>query len=431
MLQNLMSPMIYRGISHLVTPAVKLWLLHRRNIGKENPSRLRERFGHALYQRPEGVLIWAHAASIGEALSILSISRKLEEEGFSILITSGTVTSAEILKERLPKSIIHQFVPVDLPFSVKRFINHWQPNLAIFVESEFWPNLILETTSRSIPMILVNARMSEKSARWWKSMPKLISPLLNAFCSILAQSETDGERLRSLGGKNIRIGGNIKYDAPPLHADKNSCSTLLHNLEKRPCWLAASTHIGDEILVADVHRKLSAKIPRLLTIIAPRHPDRANTIKEILHSKGLNPAFRSKDNKIQQDTDVYVADTLGEMGLLYSVVEIVLIAGSFDNYGGHNPVEPALLNNALLAGPDMRNFEDACVSLEGANALIRVSHSGDVAEALEMLLKNLPLRQQKAKLAFKTAQTFGGASKVAFDIILDHLTRVGSKDEIT
>ena len=186
----------------------------------------------------------------------------------------------------------------------------------------------------------------------------------------------------------------------------------------------------DEILVAEVHQKLSSIIPELLTLIAPRHPNRANSIKEILHSKGLNSAFRSQGNKIQHDTDVYVADTLGEMGLLYSAVEIVLIAGSFDKYGGHNPVEPALLNNALLAGPDMRNFEDACASLEKADALTRVSNSRDLAETLEILINDLKLRQQKAKSALQTAQTLGGASRIALEIILDHFTRVGSKDEV-
>lgn len=429
MLRYLMSPMVYRGISHVITPAAKLWLLHRRNIGKEPSERIGERFGCASRQRPKGILIWAHAASIGETLSILPISRKLEEKGFNILITSGTVTSANVLETRLPKNITHQFIPVDLPFSVKRFLNHWQPNLAMFVESEFWPNLILETTSRSIPMVLVNARMSEKSARRWKSMPKLISPLLESFSSILAQSEMDGERLKSIGGKNIQIGGNIKYDAPPLSADKDSSITLLNYLGSRPCWLAASTHIGDEILVADAHQKLSAKFPELLTLIAPRHPNRAKAIGEILQSRGLSCAFRSKGNKINTDTDIYIADTLGEMGLLYTVLEIVLIAGSFDKHGGHNPIEPALLNNALLAGPDMKNFEDACISLEGAGALSRVCHNEDLIKALETLLKDSDLRKQRAKLALEIAQTFGGASNTAFEVILDHLKLAGSKDE--
>lgn len=418
MIGALATPALYRGISQLAGPAINLWLARRRKQGKEDTTRFTERFGHAGQVRPEGRLVWAHGASVGEALAVLPLAEYLVAEGLSVLITSGTVTSAQILESRLKMGMVHQYVPIDRPAAVRRFLNHWHPDAALWVESELWPNLVLSTAARDIPMIMVNARMSERSAQHWRRMPRLITPLLGAFSAILAQSNTDGARLQALGAHCVTLGGNIKYDAPLLAVDSTALKFLKAAIGDRPHWLAASTHPGDELAAAEAHATLAGKIPNLLTLIAPRHPVRTTEIVAMLRRRGLNVAMRSRDETITAETDIYIADTLGEMGVLYRVAGTVFIAGSLASHGGHNPVEPALLNNALLAGPDMRNFEDACTTLTKANALTRINSAEALADALELLLQNPALRQTQAAAARTSARALGGASATALNEIM-------------
>jgi 3-deoxy-D-manno-octulosonic-acid transferase len=267
-------------------------------------------------------------------------------------------------------------------------------------------------------MIMVNARMSERSARRWRKMPRLITPLLGAFSAVLAQSDADGARLQALGAQHVTLGGNIKYDAPPLAVDGAALEFLKATIGNRPHWLAASTHPGDEHAAAEAHATLAGKIPNLLTLIAPRHPVRTAEIVQMLRGRGLNVAIRSRDETITAETDIYIADTLGEMGLLYRVAGTVFVAGSLASHGGHNPVEPALLNSALLAGPDMRNFEDACTTLANANALTRINSAEALADALEPLLQKPALRQTQADAAEISARALGGASASALGEIM-------------
>ena len=250
MIGALATPAVYQGISRLAAPAINVWLARRRRQGKEDSARFGERLGHPGRARPDGRLAWAHAASVGESLAVLPLAERLAAKGLKILITSGTVTSARVLENRLPAGMLHQYVPIDRPAPVRRFLDHWRPDMAIWVESELWPNLVLAAAARSIPMIMVNARMSERSARRWRRMPRLISPLLGAFGVCLAQSEEDGNRLRSLGATSVSLAGNIKYDAPPLPVDETALHDLQRGIGERPHWLAASTHPGDEAAAA-------------------------------------------------------------------------------------------------------------------------------------------------------------------------------------
>ncbi len=410
MIGVLATPALYRRFSQFTAPAVDLWLAHRRKQGKEDGARFRERHGHASQTRPDGRLAWAHAASIGEALAVLPLAERLVAEGLNVLITSGTVTSAEILAKRLGTGMMHQYVPIDRPGAVRRFLDHWRPDVAIWVESELWPNLVLGTAARKIPMVMVNARMSERSAKRWRSMPRLIAPLLGAFSAVLAQSAADSKRLQALGATSASLGGNIKYDAPPLPVNEAALQRLSLDLGARPHWLAASTHPGDEAAAADAHSALAGNVPGLLTLIAPRHPARTADIADMLRARGITPAIRSQGDHIAADTEIYIADTLGEMGLLYRAVGTVFVAGSLANHGGHNPVEPALLSNALLAGPDMRNFDDACVALQDAGGITRVARADALADALRPLLNDAERRQQQADAALAAAQSLGGAS---------------------
>jgi 3-deoxy-D-manno-octulosonic-acid transferase len=418
MIGALATPALYRGVSQLAAPAIDLWLAHRRKQGKEDTARFAERFGHAGLPRPDGRLAWAHGASVGEALAVLPLAERLVAEGFHVLITSGTVTSAQILEKRLAPGMTHQYVPIDRPTAVRRFLDHWRPELAIWVESELWPNLVLGTAARAIPMIMVNARMSERSARRWRGMPRLIKPLLGAFSAVLAQSEADGERLQALGAGSVSLGGNIKYDAPPLPVDAAALQRFTKELGARPHWLAASTHPGDEAAACQAHAALAGETPGLITLIAPRHPARTAEIADMLRARGITPAIRSRGQAITPNTEIYIADTLGEMGLLYRAVGTVFIAGSLGDHGGHNPVEPALLENALLAGPDMRNFDDACTALQAAGALTRIARADDLAATLQPLMTDTARQRQQAAAALATAGALGGASDRALTEIL-------------
>ena len=418
MIGALATPAVYHGFSRLAAPAIDIWLLHRRRQGKEDKLRFAERLGRPGRARPNGRLAWAHAASVGESLAVLPLAERLNAEGLNVLITSGTVTSARVLEKRLPERMLHQYVPIDRPAPVRRFLDHWRPDMAIWVESELWPNLVLAAAARAIPMIMVNARMSERSARRWRHMPRLIAPLLGTFDACLAQSEEDGKRLQALGAKSFTLAGNIKYDAAPLPVDETALDKLRREIGERPHWLAASTHPGDEAAASEAHLALAAAIPGLLTLIAPRHPERTTEFVERLRARGNYVATRSNGDAINADTDIYVADTLGEMGLIYRLARTVFIAGSLASHGGHNPVEAALLKNALLAGPDMRNFDDACRALERVGALGRIERADGLASALEPLLRDPELCRTQGEAAYSAACSLGGASDRAMAEIM-------------
>ena len=398
-------------MTRLAAPLLPILLARRTRQGKEDPSRQEERQGRSSLCRPSGFLIWIHAASVGESLSILPlISRLMDDHGaINILVTSGTRTSATLLGERLPARATHQYVPVDHPASVRRFLDHWQPDMALWVESEFWPNLVLQTAARKIPMSLINARMSARSARRWRRLPNLVAPLLNAFDIILAQSSSDADRFRALGATAARDIGNLKFDGPPPPADAADVTALSAAIDRRPHWLAASTHPGEEESVADAHQKLASRHPGLLTILCPRHPARGPEIATQLERLGLNVARRSEGDTLTPQTNIYLGDTLGEMGLFYRVADIAFIGGSLMPHAGHNPVEAAQLGCALLAGPDMRNFEGAVAALTQADALQTVSDAAALSAAVDELLHDPGARAAAGDRAHQCTTTLTGA----------------------
>ena len=306
MIEALIAPLItprsYRCASLLAGPVVDTWLARRRRRGKEDRARFGERLGRPGLPRPEGRLVWMHGASVGESVSLLPLVARLRDTlpGLGVLVTTGTVTSARLLRERLPPGALHQFAPVDRPGAVRRFARHWRPDLAVWVESELWPNLVLETAGRGTPMLLVNARMSGRSAARWRRAPHLSRPLLASFASVLAQSEDDAARFRALGAGNVAVRGNLKNDAPPLPADENVVAALRRAVGGRPCWAAASTHEGEEAAVADALSTLRRSVPDMLAILAPRHPERGAAIADLLRSRGLATARRSTDAAIMR-----------------------------------------------------------------------------------------------------------------------------------
>jgi 3-deoxy-D-manno-octulosonic-acid transferase len=396
---------LYRGLTTALAPAVSAYLEGRRRRGKEDPDRFPERQGLAGHQRPSGPLIWIHGASVGEAISVLPLVEKLSSR-CHVLVTTGTVTSAKLMAERLPKGALHQYVPVDrLPW-VRRFLDHWKPDLALWLESELWPNLVVETAVRNIPMVLVNGRVSDRSYAQWRRFPALARSLLSPFSLCLGQTNEDAERLKSLGAPHVACVGNLKFAAPPLPVDPKELAEQERSHLFRPVWLAASTHAGEEALAGRVHLMLKPRRPDLLTVIVPRHPDRAPAIADELRDMGLSVVRRSLMETPLPGTDIHLVDTMGEMGLFYRLARVVLIGKSLTGAGGQNPLEPARLGCAVLMGPRMDNFRDIARRMKVKGAAIEVADETALASVVNDLLEHEIMRRglADAALAFAAAE---------------------------
>jgi 3-deoxy-D-manno-octulosonic-acid transferase len=413
----MLTPTVYRRLTGLARPLIELHLAGRLGRGKEDGERLSERRGIASRPRPPGVLVWLHAASVGEAQSALVLVERLlaETAAPSVLVTTGTVTSAQLMAERLPEGALHQFVPVDRAPWVERFLDHWRPDLALWIESELWPNLVLLTASKGIPMALVNARMSERSLKGWRRFPGLIGPMLDAFPLVLAQSEADGERLQRLGARRVLSTGNLKFAARKLAVEESERKRLGAAVGERPRWLAANTHAGEERIALAVHRRLAR--PGLLTLIAPRHPERGASIAQLAETEGLRLRRRSQGEIPDASTDVYLLDTLGEMGLAYDLAPISFIGGSLAPKGGHNPLEAAQFVTAILIGPDRRNNGAAADALLAADAALAIADQESLGDAVALLLDR---PERRASLAASAGRVIAEQRGV-LDRVLDRL----------
>jgi 3-deoxy-D-manno-octulosonic-acid transferase len=379
---------LYRTATFVGAPLIQIYLQKRLAEGKEDQARFAERKGKASLPRPDGRLIWLHAASVGESLSMLPLVEALLSgtDDLSLVLTTGSVTSAEIMLERLPDRAFHQFVPVDRANYVRRFLDHWRPDMALWAESEFWPNLILETQLRKIPMILVNGRISPRSFAGWQRARMVISRLLRDFTLCLGQTEEDADRLRQLGARRTACLGNLKFAVPPLPADTEELIRLEQSMSRRPRWLAASTHDGEETVAAQVHRDLSDNHPGLLTILVPRHAGRGGEVKAALENAGLRVASRSKGEPIEDRTDIYLADTMGELGLFYRLTDIVFMGKSLVPLGGQNPLEALRLDCAVVHGPHMMNFKEIAEEMNAAGCALQVEDGTGLALAIGRLL---------------------------------------------
>ena len=375
---------LYNGLLWIGMPVLRHHMNKRLAAGKEDPVRFEERFGNSTRPRPEGSLIWIHAASVGESISALALVDGLLKKGSDrhILVTTGTRTSAEIMAVRLPERAFHQFVPIDMKGAVRRFLEHWQPDLAIWMESEVWPNLIMESAARHIPMMMANARITEKSYNIWRQSFGLSKKLLSNFNFCSAQSETSAVRLRELGANSVECLGNLKFAAEPLPFDPAALETLSDNIAGRPLWLAASTHRGEEDIILSAHRQLRETYSNLLTLIVPRHPERGAEIAALTNEARLHAVQRSQNKPITEETDVYIADTIGELGLFYRLSKIVLIGGSLVPNGGQNPLEAARLNCALLHGPHMDNFTEIMETFDAASASSEAKNTEALAQVV-------------------------------------------------
>lgn len=408
---------LYRAASWASAPVARMVLERRLREGKEDPARLRERTGEAGRERPQGALTWIHGASVGESLSVLPLVARLkaEDPSLNVLVTTGTVTSAKLMAERLPVGAIHQFIPVDHPRFVRGFLDHWRPDRVLFVESEFWPNLLIEARRRARFLALVNGRVSPKSFDDWKGKPQTIRYLLSQFDCLIAQDRQNAERLAALAGREVPSFGNLKNAAPPLPGDSLEEARILAQIDGRPFWLAASTHPGEEESIFAAHAALSAEFPNLLTILAPRHPERGVEVASLAAAKGLGARRRSKREPIDAKTGVYVADTLGELGLFYRLSNIAFVGGSLVEKGGHNPLEPARLASAILHGPHTFNFVETYADMRGAGGAALVRNDRDLALAIKRLFADEKTRYAMADAARRSAEK--SAERVLSDVV--------------
>ena len=391
--------LLYRLLSILFFPFIGICLYFRRLRGKENYDRFKERFGITNIKRKDGFLLWIHCASVGESNSAIPLVNKILDEykHINILFTSGTVTSAIEIGKKTSSRVTHQFIPVDTYFSVKGFLNHWKPNLAIFFESELWPNLIIESKRLGCNLILANARLALESYRKWWFISRLGFNILNQFSLILCQSEKDKQLLQNFNVSSVKFLGNLKsiYLIPQIN--QVEFNRLKKVWGKRKIWVAASTHNGEDAIIIDVHKQLKEYIPNLLTIIVPRHINRTDKIKSLI-PKSLNYSIRSQFRKMCDNDDIYIVNTMGELSLFYKLADISLICGSLvKNIGGHNPFEAISMGSAVLSGKFVDNFKESYEMLEKSNACIFVNNKEDIIMNLlklfqdESLLKNMIL----------------------------------------
>ena len=385
----------------LAAPALRLFLRHRVTRGKELPDRLGERRGIDPTPRPPGHLIWLHAASVGETISLLPVLSALAARApeVTVLLTTGTVTSARLLARRLPelgldRHVLHRFVPLDVPAWAARFLDHWRPDAAGFVESELWPNILAACRARAIPTMLINARLSARSAAAWARVPAVARSVLGGFALIHARGEEDAARLLALGAGSVTVLGDLKRAAPVLPADPDALREFTARLAGRPVWLAASTHPGEETLIRAVHDALRPAFPGLLTIIAPRHPERGPALATLLDAprRGLG--------QMPPDEGIWIADTLGEMGLWYRLCGSAFVGRSLiPPGGGQNPLEPARLGVAIACGPHTGNFTEPVALLRDARGLEVVPDVAALTRFMDTMLRDPEARRRMGERA--------------------------------
>ena len=405
---------LYRGVTGLLEPWVPSLLTGRAKRGKEDVARIGERLGKASRPRPDGNLVWLHGVSVGESLSLLPLVLALRaaRPDLALLVTSGTRTSADLLAQRLPPGVVHQYAPVDTPGAVARFLDYWRPSLGVFVESELWPNLILAVRARGVKLALMSARMTQASAEGWGHIPGTARTLLSAFDLILPQDAEISARLAKLRAK-IQGHLNLKRLGEPLPYDQSELSRLRADLVKRSVILASNTHPGEDEMIVKAVSGLGA-----LLVITPRHPERGGTIAAELTGLGLKVARRSLGEALTPDSAVYLADTLGEMGLFYSLADVAVMGGSFvAGIGGHNPLEPARLGVPVVTGPYVFNAAELYDEMFGCVAAMPAADAETLTRHLKGLMANPQIRRQMSDAGLAYAARQGATLEAALDLL--------------
>ena len=387
---------LYGKIVQIFSMVIFLHWRNRLRLGKEDPLRIQERWGKATLPCPQGSLVWIHGASVGESLVGLLLVRRIRKKypSLSILITSGTRTSAQLIEKQRPEGVLHQYVPLDHPVWVRRFLDYWRPSVALWVESEIWPSFLSQLYRRHVPIILVNGRMGERSFQRWRRFSFLSADLFSYFSLCLCQDNQDAFRFSRLGITKTRVVGNLKFSMAPLPFDEGELTRLSGQIGTRRVWLAASTQPAEDEIVALIHQRLKRSFPDLLTLIAPRHPEKIDI--GAIEKLGLTVKVRSRGEDITSNTDIYFADTIGEMGLMYRLSEIVFVGKSLKAHGGQNPVEAAYLNSAIIVGPFVKNFGVIVEEMIDCGAIIQILDVAGLEEKVRQMLWDPHSEQVKA-----------------------------------
>ncbi|WP_121061805.1 3-deoxy-D-manno-octulosonic acid transferase [Chachezhania antarctica] len=409
---------VYRLATRALAPIAYRKVAAKLAAGGVSEVRQRERLGYASVPRPDGRLIWFHGASVGESLSVLSVMGEMGRRcpDLSFLLTSGTATSARIVADRLPVRTRHQFAALDAPGPVRRFLDHWQPEAAIFVESELWPVTLMETQARGVKLALLNARLSEGSRTAWGKRPASAAMLMGCFDILISQNAEQEGYLRDMGAPadRIRTGANLKSVGAPLPVDPEALARMQTALQGRPVWAASSTHPGEEEVVLDAHRALLKRWPDLCLILIPRHPERGDDVETLIRAADLPLARRSRDEALTGDTSVYLADTLGETGLWYTLCPVVFLGGGLAKVGGHNPFEPARAGAAVMTGPHVFNFSETFAPLIETGGVVDVHDAKAIIETADLWLTDPGARSrvQSAAEGFVTSADKGAMEAV-------------------
>ncbi|MCD7111075.1 lipid IV(A) 3-deoxy-D-manno-octulosonic acid transferase [Rhizobium sp. DKSPLA3] len=398
----------YRWVGTAVYPLVWSYLALRAARGKEDRARRQERYGFPSAARPQGPLVWFHAASVGETMSVIPLIKEIHRRGIAVVLTSGTTTSARVVAERLGDIAIHQYVPLDFKPAVSRFLDYWEPDLAIIAESEIWPMTIMELGKRHIPQILVNGRLSDRSFARWRKRPNLADAIFENLALVIAQSEADAERFSALGALPVMVSGNLKVDtdAPPV--DSAVLRQYRQQIETRKTWAAISTFEGEEAAAGSVHLALKER-NALLTIIVPRHPERCDAIEAMLVAKGLTVARRTRNDPVTPETDILLGDTVGEMGLYLRLTDVAFVGRSLFGEGGQNPIEPAMLGCAILSGGNVQNFRETYQTLAKNGSAKIVRDTEMLAKGVHYLLTNDEVRRKMIEAGQEAVHEMRGA----------------------
>ncbi|MEP1229724.1 MAG: 3-deoxy-D-manno-octulosonic acid transferase [Litorimonas sp.] len=417
-----LTALTYRAATTALSPLLPIWLKRRARNGKEDIARITERYGVASLSRPDGTLFWMHGASVGETLMLLPLIKALlvDHPKAYILVTSGTVTSAKLMAQRLPARCFHQYAPLDTPKAAKRFLAHWQPDLAIWAESEIWPNLILESHKRGVPMALINARMSEKSLKGWARHKKFAAKIFISFNYIQAANAQTAEALSKFTAQNLPIFASLKEAGSPLGFDNEQAKTLTEAIGTRPIWCAASTHAGEDEIILNAHAKILAVHPNAIILLAPRHPERSQDVHFLALNiiDGANCAFHSRKDLLTDKTQIYIFDTIGDMGLAFNLSAVTMMCGSLtDGLLGHNPLEPARHKNAVLTGPNVESFKNIYQDMFAFDAAVTILDDMQLSQTICRYFaypEELKTQQDKA-------YEFSQNRRAILDVTLDNL----------
>jgi 3-deoxy-D-manno-octulosonic-acid transferase len=411
-----------------ITPIIPLIFIYRIIQGKESYKRINERIGFSLLKKPEKKLVWINAVSLGELRSTIPLIKALIEQNFEIIVTTVTLTSANHIKTIIDnldsKNIIHQFTPIDHPLSIKVFLNHWNPSCIILIESEIWPNLISQSSNKNIPLILLQGRITEKSYKKWLYLSSFSNYIFQKFCLVVSQDNLNGKRFEKLGSQNVIKGINLKNSVPAPYMDQSKEKIILSNINKRQVLLFASIHnnIEDEAAISS-HIEAKKYTPDLLSIIVPRHPKKIDNIIYLANLHNLQTKIRSFNQPIDNNTDIYIADTIGELGSFFKIADICFMGGTLSNKGGHNLIEPAMEKCAIIYGPDVRNHQTISAILLKNNASIQINNIRELNEEIINLTQNKEKIKKMADLSYNISNNLDDPSTIILNKLKPYLKK--------